>query len=174
MNSFLRSLLLFGLFAAPLAAAVRLPAIVGSHMVLQQKSTVTLWGWANPAEAVTVSTSWSTNTAQATASNGGRWSVAIQTPQAGGPHSVRIRAANEIVLDDVLIGEVWLCSGQSNMEWSGDLGVRQSQEEAPGATNNLIRFFHVPKATADAPQDHVDAQWVVCNPADMRRFSAIG
>ena len=174
MNSFLRSLLLFGLFAAPLAAAVRLPAIVGSHMVLQQKSTVTLWGWANPAEAVTVSTSWSTNTAQATASNGGRWSVAIQTPGAGGPHSVRIRAANEIVLDDVLIGEAWLCSGQSNMEWSGDLGVRQSQEEAPGATNNLIRFFHVPKATADAPQDHVDAQWVVCNPADMRRFSAIG
>jgi sialate O-acetylesterase len=95
-------------------------------------------------------------------------------PEAGGPHSIRIKAGNEIVLDDVLVGEVWLCSGQSNMEWSGELGVRQSREEAPGATNNLIRLFHVPKATAEAPQDHVDGRWVVCNPEDMQRFSAIG
>jgi sialate O-acetylesterase len=174
MRSLLRLLLPGVLALSPLAAAVRVPSILGSHMVLQQRSSVPVWGWANAAETVVVTTSWSTNIVQATVSNGGRWSVNIQTPEAGGPHSIRIKAGNEIVLEDVLIGEVWLCSGQSNMEWSGELGVRQSREEAPGATNNLIRFFHVPKATAEAPQDHVDGHWVVCNPGDMQRFSAIG
>ena len=174
MKSLLRLLLSCVLAFSPLAAAVRVPSILVSHMVLQQRASVPVWGWANAAETVVVTTSWSTNVVQATTSNGGRWTVNLQTPEAGGPHSIRIKAGNEIVLEDVLIGEVWLCSGQSNMEWSGELGVRQSREEAPGATNNLIRFFHVPKATADAPQDHVDARWVVCNPEDMQRFSAIG
>ena len=174
MRSLLRLLLPCVLAFSPLAAAVRVPAILGSHMVLQQRASVPVWGWANAAETVVVTTSWSTNVIQATASNGGRWTVNLQTPEAGGPHSIRIKAGNEIVLEDVLIGEVWLCSGQSNMEWSGELGVRQSREEAPGATPHLLRFFHGPKATADAPQDHVDARWVVCNPEEMQRFSAIG
>ena len=163
-----------GLMAAPLAAAIRLPAVIGSHMVLQRGTNATLWGWAAAAETVTVSVSWSTNTWKATASNGGRWSTDIQTPQAGGPHTIRIRGANEIVLEDVLVGEVWVCSGQSNMEWSGDQGLRQSKEEAPGATNSMIRFFSIPKATSETPQDHLTARWVVCSPEEMIHFSAVG
>ena len=168
------SLAAWVLLAAPLAAAIRLPAVIGSHMVLQQRTNATLWGWAGAAETVTVSVSWSTNTWKATASNGGRWATEIQTPQAGGPHTIRIRGGNEIVLEDVLVGEVWVCSGQSNMEWSGDQGLRQSKEEAPRATNSLIRFFYIPKATSETPQDHLTARWVVCSPEEMTHFSAVG
>ena len=163
-----------GLLAAPLTAAVRLPAVIGSHMVLQRGPKATLWGWAAPAETVTVSISGSTNTWKATASNGGRWSIDIQTPQSAGPHTLRIKGGNEIVLEDVMVGEVWVCSGQSNMEWSGDQGLTQSKEEAPRATNALIRFFYVPKATSATPQDHLSARWVVCSPDEMIHFSAVG
>ena len=174
MKSLIPLILALGALLNPLSAAVRLPDILGSHMVLQQRSVVTLWGWAAPAETVTISVSWSTNTFQTTASNGARWSTQVPTPEAGGPHTIRIRGGNEVVLDDVLIGEVWLCSGQSNMEWSGEHGLLQSKQESPRATNSLIRFFHVPKSTATAPQDQLSARWVVCTPEEMLRFSAIG
>ncbi len=160
--------------AVSVSAAVRLPAVIGSHMVLQQRSTVTLWGWSASAETVKVSVSWSTNVAQATASHGERWSTQIQTPEAGGPHTIRIQGANEIVLEDVLIGEVWVCSGQSNMEWSGDQKLKQSLDASPGATNTLIRFLYVPKSTSATPQDLMTARWVVCSPEEMLHFSAVG
>lgn len=160
--------------ALPVSAAVRLPAVLGSHMVLQQRSAVTLWGWAAPAETVKVRASWTTNVLQATASNGARWSVPLPTPAAGGPHTLRIQGANEIVLEDVQVGEVWVCSGQSNMEWSGDQKLLQSLEESPRATNSLIRFFQVPKSTSATPQDLVSARWVVCSPEEMLHFSAVG
>jgi len=157
-----------------LRADVRLPAVLDSHMVLQQRSTATLWGWAAPAEKVTITASWSTNSYVTNASNGARWAIGIPTPEAGGPHTIRIQAGNQIVLEDVLIGEVWLCSGQSNMEWSGEHGLKQSLDEAPHATNGAIRLFHVPKSTANHPQGDLAADWVVCNPEAMRRFSAVG
>jgi sialate O-acetylesterase len=100
--------------------------------------------------------------------------TSIKTPAAGGPYTIRIKASNEIILDDVLIGEVWLCGGQSNMEWGGDQGLPQSKEESPQATNNKIRFFYVPKSTSSTPQDDVSARWVVCSPEEMLHFSAIG
>ncbi|MFM1793712.1 MAG: hypothetical protein RL642_97 [Bacteroidota bacterium] len=98
----------------------------------------------------------------------------INTPKAGGPYTITIKGANEIKLEDVMIGEVWVCSGQSNMEWSADQGLQQSKDEAPNATNKNIRFFYVPKGTSATPQDDVKARWVVCNPEDMLHFSAIG
>jgi sialate O-acetylesterase len=85
-----------------------------------------------------------------------------------------LKGYNEIVVKDVMIGEVWLCGGQSNMEWSGTQGLPQSLEEAPTATNSNIRFFYVPKTTSDHPQDDVHAKWVVCSPEEMKKFSAIG
>lgn len=168
------SLAVLSWLAAPLAADVRLPSVIGSHMVLQRGSSATLWGWAAPAEVVTVSVSWSTNTWKTTTSNGGRWTTEIQTPQAAGPHTIHIRGGNEIVLEDVLVGEVWVCSGQSNMEWSGAHGLTQSKEEAPLATNSMIRFFYIPKATSETPQDDLSARWVVCSPEEMMHFSAVG
>ena len=155
-------------------ADVRLPSIIGSHMVLQQKSDVKLWGWSSPAEKIVISTSWDTTTYKLTATNGATWAANIKTPAAGGPHTITIKGNNQIVLEDVLIGEVWVCSGQSNMEWSGSQNLPQSLAEAPTATNNQIRFFYVPKSTSNYPQDDVSAKWVVCNPEDMKRFSAVG
>ncbi len=155
-------------------ADVRLPAILGSHMVLQQKSTVKFWGWCSASEKIVISTSWDTTKYETYGNNGARWATEIKTPTAGGPYTISIKAKNEIILEDILIGEVWLCSGQSNMEWSADQGLKQSIDESPNATNKSIRFFYVPKSTSETPQDDVVAKWVVCNPEDMLHFSAVG
>jgi sialate O-acetylesterase len=155
-------------------AAVRLPNIIGSHMVLQQKSTVKLWGWSGPGENISIKVGWDTATYKVVGTRGARWVAEIKTPVAGGPYTIRIKGNNEILLEDVLIGEVWVCGGQSNMEWSADQGLPQSKEESPNATNTQIRFFYVPKSTSSTPQDDVRGQWVVCNPEAMLHFSAIG
>ncbi|MFN5055210.1 MAG: sialate O-acetylesterase [Bacteroidota bacterium] len=165
---------LLALLITETTAAVRLPSIIGSHMVLQQNAKVKLWGWSAPAEKITIQVSWDTATYHVTASRGARWISEVKTPGAGGPYTIKIKASNEIVLDDVMIGEVWVCGGQSNMEWSADQGLKQSREESPNATNKQIRFFYVPKSTSATPQDDVQAKWVVCNPEDMLHFSAIG
>ncbi|MFN6375636.1 MAG: sialate O-acetylesterase [Chitinophagia bacterium] len=156
------------------SAAVRLPSIIGSHMVLQQKSTVKLWGWSGPGENISIKVGWDTTTYKVVGTRGARWVAEIKTPAAGGPYTIRIKGNNEILLEDVLIGEVWLCGGQSNMEWSADQGLPQSKEESPNATNTQIRFFYVSKSTSSTLQDDVTGQWVVCNPEAMLHFSAIG
>lgn len=153
---------------------IRLPHILGSHMVLQQNSEVTLWGWAGPAEQIRVMVDWDTIDHTTTATSGARWSIKIKTPGAGGPYKIVLNGQNTVVLEDVLIGELWVCSGQSNMEWSADQGLKQSIAEAPNATNKQIRFFYIPKNTSDYPQDDCEGNWVVCNPEDMLHFSAIG
>lgn len=157
-----------------LQAAVRLPSIIGSHMVLQQKSTVKLWGWSGPGENISIKVGWDTTTYKVVGTRGARWVAEIKTPSAGGPYTIRIKGNNEILLEDVLIGEVWVCGGQSNMEWSADQGLPQSKEESPNATNTQIRFFYVPKSTSSTLQDDVKAKWVVCSPEEMLHFSAIG
>ena len=155
-------------------ANLRLPNIIGSHMVLQQKSTVKLWGWSAPAESIKIKVSWDTTTYKVVAGRDAKWITSIKTPAAGGSYAITIQGNNTIKLEDVLIGEVWLCGGQSNMEWSGDQGLPQSKSEAPNANNNKIRFFYVPKSTSAFPQDNVEGKWMVCTPEEMIHFSAIG
>jgi sialate O-acetylesterase len=155
-------------------ADVRLPSVIGHHMALQQESEVNIWGWGQAAEQIRISTSWDTNTYEGNVDSGGRWSIPIQTPAAGGPHTLTIRGSNEMVIEDVVIGEVWVCSGQSNMEWSGDQKLPQSLEEAPEADHENIRFFYIPKTTSDYPQDRCEGSWKVCTPEEMVHFSAVG
>ncbi len=155
-------------------AKVRLPNIIGSHMVLQQKSKVKLWGWAAASETITIKTTWDTTTYKAVANNGAHWEAEINTPAAGGSYTITIEGENKIVLEDVLIGEVWVCSGQSNMEWSGDQDLKESIYEAPHANQPEIRLFYVSKSTALYPQDNLEGKWVVCSPESMIHFSAIG
>lgn len=162
----------FVLVHSGLWAAVRLPAILGSHMVLQQKSEVNLWGWCAPSEKISVTASWDTTRYVTTGTSGARWTMKIKTPEAGGPFTITIN--KNLVLEDVMVGEVWVCSGQSNMEWSGSQKLKQSLDEAPNATNQKIRFFYVPKNTSEYPQEDVAAGWKVCSPEEMARFSAIG
>ena len=112
--------LIFGLaVAAPLAglADVRPTALFTDHMVIQRETQAPVWGTADPRESVTVSGSWG-NTATTTADASGKWSVKLQTPEAGGPHTLTIQGNNMVEIKDVLSGEVWFCSGQSNMDFT--------------------------------------------------------
>ncbi|MDZ7292206.1 MAG: sialate O-acetylesterase [candidate division KSB1 bacterium] len=125
-------------------------------------------------EKIRVMVDWDTTIYATTGLRTAKWSVKIKTPAAGGPYQIIINGYNVVVLEDVMIGEVWLCSGQSNMEWSGAHGLPQSLEEAPHATNPNLRLFNITKATSDYPQEDCHASWRVCNPEDMKHFSAVG
>jgi sialate O-acetylesterase len=153
-------------------AIIRLPPIMSSNMVLQQNSQAALWGWANPSERFIIISSWKTTPDTVVAMNSGKWKAKISTPAAGGPHTITIKGRmNTIVLENILIGEVWICSGQSNMEMSN---TQQIKDELPNSTNDNIRFFTVAKATSEYPQDQADGKWVSCNAETLARFSAAG
>src|SRR5678815_5101511 len=113
----------FFLLSISLLANIRLPAVIGSHMVLQQRSEVTVWGWCDVSEQIKLKASWDTTTHTAAGSTSAKWEIKISTPVAGGPYQLTIDGNNKIILDDILIGEVWICSGQSNMEMSMDLSL---------------------------------------------------
>ena len=100
----------------PLGAKVKLPAIIGNDMVLQQNTNVNLWGWATRSRKITVRTSWDNKNYTTTSASDGTWKIQVQTPSAGGPYTITISDGEPVTLTNVLIGEVWLCSGQSNME----------------------------------------------------------
>ncbi|MGC4102827.1 sialate O-acetylesterase [Ferruginibacter sp.] len=154
-------------------ATVYLPAIFSDHMVLQQNSTVKIWGWSEVEEKVSIKPSWDTTTYYAAGNSLAKWETMIKTPKAGGVYTITVKGSyNEIVIQDVLIGEVWLASGQSNMEMTVYWGLKYD-EEVKNATNTSIRFFHIPKSSATAPQEDVRAKWVVCSPEAMKGFSAV-
>jgi sialate O-acetylesterase len=155
-------------------AEIRLPAIIGSHMVLQQNSGEKIWGWCDPGEKIKVNSSWDTASYNTIGNPDGKWMLSIKTPAAGGPYTLTISGSNKIVLEDILIGEVWDCSGQSNMEMNYNWGVKQYTTDAEAATNKSIRFFQIPRLSAEYPQDDTKGQWVVCNPEDMKKFSLAG
>lgn len=155
-------------------ATIRLPHTISSDMVLQQKSEVLLWGWANPAEKIFVTASWNNVTDSITADGNAKWKIKLQTPQAGGPYIITLKGQNTIVLDNILVGEVWVCSGQSNMEWSSNQKLKQIINELPVSNNNNIRLFQVSKSTAAFPQDDLDGSWKVCGPESLKGFSAVG
>ena len=170
---FLLCILLISISCMPeLFAIIRLPPIMSSNMVLQQNSQATLWGWSSPTERFVIISSWKTTVDSVTAFNSGKWKVKINTPPAGGPYTITIKGRmNTIVLENILIGEVWICSGQSNMEMSNN---QQIKDELPNCKNDKIRFFTVFKKTSEYPQDHCEGEWVTCNEETLRRFSAAG
>lgn len=150
---------------------IRLPNIISSNMVLQQQSKVKFWGAADPNEKISVTVSWDNKTYQATTTNNARWEMEIETPAAGGPFTITLKGKNTIVLNNILIGEVWVCSGQSNMEMNGTKDIK---EEFPTAYNPNIRFFHIPKTTSLHPQDNCEGEWTTCDSNTLRTFSAVG
>lgn len=156
------------------SANIRLPSVIASNMVLQQQSKVSLWGWAGPGEKIIVSTSWDNAIDSVVATGDANWKIKINTPVAGGPYSITLKGWSTIVLENIMIGEVWVCSGQSNMEWSSNQNLKQIIDELPNSSNNNIRLFHVPKATSGYPQDDLEGEWKVCSPESLKGFSAIG
>lgn len=170
-----RSALLASLLIIFIAAEaqVRLPNIFADHMVLQQNSEVSIWGWASTPGKVTISESWDTVQVKAVVANTSFWRAYIKTPSAGGPYTISVKGGNEVVLHDVMIGEVWLCSGQSNMAWPLG-GALDGKEEVPNANNANIRLFQVPQSAAETPQIRGEGGWQVCSPESAKGFSAVG
>ena len=154
-------------------ASISLPEIFSDNMVLQQKSDVIFWGWAKSGEKVVIKAGWMDREIVTNGSVQGTWRITIKTPEAGGPFSISIKGQNEIILKNVLIGEVWLCSGQSNMEMSAQ-SINNSEEEIMNASYPEIRFFTVGTSTSLYPQEHLSGTWKVCTPETMKPFSAIG
>ena len=166
--------ILFLIFSNTASANVTLPNIFSDNMVLQRNSEVTFWGFANPQEEVVITPSWNKETYKIKASNQAKWEIVIPTPKEGGPYTITIKGYNEIFLKNILIGEVWICSGQSNMEMNASWGIENGDEAVKNALNPNIRFFLVPKLTATTPQNNISGTWTECSPETMKYFSAVG
>ncbi len=150
---------------------VTLPAVIGDHMVVQRDMHVPIWGKAEPGEDVTVTVGAAAATAKAGAD--GTWIVRLAPMPAGGPIEIGVKGKNEIVLRDVLVGDVWVCSGQSNMQWTVG-GSANAAEEIAKAVHPGIRLFSVPRVVAVEPLDDVKASWALLSPETVRDFSAVG
>jgi sialate O-acetylesterase len=164
---------------APAMAAVRLPAILSDHMVLQRDARVPVWGWAAPGEAVSVA--FGKQTVRTRAAADGRWKVELDLRAASAtPATLTVRGAgNEIIVSDVLVGEVWLGAGQSNMEkpvveQRGQKSILNVEAEIAAADHPQLRLFKVASRKATQPADDVAGAWVACSPATLgaTRFSA--
>ena len=168
-------LLLFLLVFLPLKltrAQVKVPAIFSNHMVLKKAPHVPIWGKAPSGEEVTVTLNG--QVAKATADANGKWKVFLNlADSAPGPFQMTIQGKNTITINDVVVGEVWLASGQSNMEWSL-WRSKDGKEEAARSANPLLRQFLVEKATSPVPKEDVQGQWVVASPQTSGAFTAVG
>lgn len=153
-------------------ADVRLPALFSDHMVLQRDAPLSVWGWAAPGERVAVEAGG--RRAEATAGPDGRWQVRLEPLAAGGPLDLTVAGRTTRVVRDVLVGDVWLCAGQSNMEMPLE-DAAGAETEVPRADRPRLRLF-VPAAVtpSDEPQADLPGAWVVCRPETARTFSAVG
>lgn len=162
-------------------ADVKLPAIISDNMLLQQNTEVNIWGKADPNESVTVKPSWSNKSYKTVAASNGKWLVKIKTPKATTNQSLTIQGNNQIDVKNVLIGEVWLCSGQSNMDFQvakakgWRTGILNEEQEMKDADYPEIRLFHVAqKLSPEEELDDCEGQWMICNRDNLKEFSAVG
>ena len=164
------------IFPATSYAEVTLPNIFGNHMVLQQQQENKIWGKADAGEKISISID--NKTVSAVADDSGNWSAMLPAMEVGEPRQLVVKGTNEIKLEDVLIGEVWICSGQSNMEWrvhSGRSKVNDWDLEEATANFPRIRMINYPNTGSQEPiWTHPNAQWMVCSPETVGEFSGVG
>lgn len=180
MNKYFAISLLLWLGSAALSAQVKLSPIFSNNMVLQQQTQAPIWGESKPNQKVEVTTSWNQKKYITQADAQGKWKTNVETPAAGGPYTVTISDGKPVKLANVLIGEVWLCSGQSNMEmqvegWGKVNNYEQEKVDAQNYPN--IRFLQVKKATSPVPVDGLTVTengWQVCSSKSVGDFSAAG
>jgi len=176
------TVLLLCLAGAPILAvekaegSLRLAPVFTDNMVLQRDRLIPVWGWAKPGEQIAVSIQ--DRTAVARAGEDGKWKAVLEELPVGGPYEMTIAGEESIVLKNVLVGEVWVCSGQSNMQMPvmvGGYGVKNGQEEVAKADYPKIRLFTVPMMTAAEPQEDFEGKgWVECSPETVPAFTAVG
>jgi sialate O-acetylesterase len=160
-----------------LLARVQLPAFFSDGMVLQQQSNALLWGWDKPETIVKITTSWNKKTYNVKTDGKGKWNAKISTPVAGGPYSITISDGDPVIIKNVLIGEVWICSGQSNMEMPmkgfKDQPIRGSNDAIFNSENDQIRIYTVPRAVERFTKDtSKNSSWKKANPENISNFSA--
>ncbi len=159
-------------------AEITLPRVFGSNMVLQRDMQAPIWGWASAGEEITIALSAdaegveSVATTTAVADANGNWQTKLPAMAAGGPYTLRIKGSNTLELTNILFGEVWVCSGQSNMEWPVSIS-NNSEEEIAAATYPKIRLFHIPRVPSGLPQQDVAADWYETSPETIPNFSAV-
>jgi sialate O-acetylesterase len=177
-NFYLISFLFLFLFSTAVQAEIKLPAIFGSHMVLQQQTDAAIWGKAIENKTVRVTTSWNKKSYTTKADAGGNWKLNVSTPEAGGPYSITISDGTSLTLENVLVGEVWICSGQSNMQMtmSGyrNQPVLGSNEAIATSANKSIRLFTVERNKSLEKLDDFSGEWLECLPENVADFSAAG
>ncbi len=157
-------------------AEVKLPVIFGDHMVLQQQSDAAIWGTAFPNKNVKVTTSWNSKTYSTKSDNKGNWKLKVATPIAGGPYEITLSDGTPLKLTNVLIGEVWVCSGQSNMFMTfkgfNNQPVLGSNKTIDSSTNKSIRLFTVKRNASLQKLDDFSGEWLNSNPENVSNFSA--
>ena len=160
-------------FSSVVFSDVKLPAIISDNMVLQQNADCNIWGWAGSGEKIEIMASWQgTSGAKTLADKDGNWAIRIKTPSAGGPYEIKLKAENEIKLENVLIGEVWVASGQSNMEMRLS-STENATTEIAAANYPQIRLFHIPRTTSQQPENNCNGQWLECSPETIADFSGV-
>ena len=164
--------LLFSLLLAP-EEGLKLPSLFSNYMVVQRNSTFKVWGTEKPGTVVTVRASWDSKPRTAKAGPDNGWSVEIPTRSAGGPYTLSVSGSRKLEFRDVLVGDVWVCSGQSNMEFTTGQ-TNHAAEDVPAADNKNIRLFHVTKAMSQTPLSDCVGTWQVCSPDSVKSFSAVG
>jgi sialate O-acetylesterase len=169
-------LFILALSTGYLNAQLSLPSVFGDNMVLQQQTNVPLWGKADPGSRVSIKTSWNGRSYSARADGDGKWKTSVSTPSAGGPYSVTINGGTSRTLRNVMIGEVWICSGQSNMEMGmkgyKNQPVNDANEYIAKSSNDQIRLLTVPHSTSVIPEDNFIGEWKLCEPENVVDFSA--
>ena len=176
-NSFLLVLIFSLLLPSLSKATITLPYFFSDNMVLQQKTDAAIWGWAKPGSTVQITTSWNKKKYTTATNSEGKWKTKIATPAAGGPYEITISDGSAIIIKNILIGEVWLCSGQSNMEMAmkgfKDQPILNSNDAIFNSTNNNIRLYTVPRSVQRTPQDtSKNSSWKNAEPEAVSNFSA--
>lgn len=156
-------------------AQLRLPNIFSDHSVMQRDTITPFWGWSKAGSEVKVHGSWMSDTLKTTTTGEAKWRLKLHTAKAGGPYSITVISNKDtIVLRDVLMGEVWLCSGQSNMQWNAGNKLQEMLDKLPAIANSNIRLLQVSNIASAHPQDDIYDVWKPCDSSSAATFSAIG
>ena len=160
------------LLTATAFANIKLPKIFGDNMVLQRNKPINIWGWASPNEKVMVQ--FAKQSKNVTANNNGKWLVTLNAETAGGPYNLKVTGNNQIEISNILVGEVWVCSGQSNMEMpiAGWGLIKNYKQEIAEANYPMIRHFKVPNTVSKTLQEDITGgDWKICTPENAGNFS---
>ena len=179
MRSRLFVILLLFLFRVVNAQELKIPAIFSDNMVLQQKSNVAIWGWDIPGKVIQVTGSWNNKTVTTVTDNFGKWLLKLSTPAAGGPFTLTVSDEKPVSFQNVMIGEVWICSGQSNMEmpmtgWTNQPVLKSEATIKQASVYPNIRLFNIQRKVAVSPQADSKGHWVQSSPESVALFSATG